>query len=79
LYIDGYICVREDSESSQTDGVLLYLDNRINFDMRAMEKDERNWWSVIVNVKEKGYKGVIMLIYHSPSSSDCRFLDGGNL
>jgi len=66
LYIDGYVCVRGDSESSRTGGVLLYLDNRINFDMRTVERDEGNWWSVMVNVKERDYKGVIMLVYHSP-------------
>jgi len=29
----------------------------------------------MVNVKERDYRGVIMLVYHSPSSSDCKFLD----
>lgn len=75
LHIDGYICVRGDSESSRTGGVLLYLDNRVKFELRAVEKEEGNWWSVMVNIQERGYRGVIMLVYHSPSGSDCRFID----
>jgi len=38
-----------------------YLDNRINFKMRVIEKNEGNLWSVMVNIKKRGYKGVIML------------------
>jgi len=39
--------------------------------MRAVERTEGNW---SVMVKKRG-RSVIMLVYHSPSSSNCKFLD----
>jgi len=29
----------------------------------------------VIEVKEKWYKGIIMIVYHSPSASDAGFID----
>lgn len=75
LEINGYVCVSGDSESNRTRGVLLYLDNTIKFEVVERNVCERNWWSITVKVNEKNYKGIIMLVYHSPGSSDVSFID----
>jgi len=42
LQINGYVCVRGDSESTRTGGVLLYIDNKIRFEIKAIDKSEGN-------------------------------------
>ena len=73
LEIDGYVCVRGDSESSRTGGVLLYVDKSIKFEIMAINKCERNWWTITIKINDKNYRGSLMLIYHSPSGSDASF------
>jgi hypothetical protein len=75
LQINGYECVRGNSESSRTGGVLLYLDKSIKYEVITINTCERNWWTITVKISDKNYKGILMLIYHSPSSSDSNFLD----
>jgi len=75
LEIDGYACVRGDSETSRTGGVLLYVDKLIKFETMATENCERNWWTVTVKISDKHYRGSLMLVYHSPSGSDASFID----
>jgi len=67
--------VRGDSESARTGGVLVYIDERIRFEIKAIEKCEGNWWSIIVYIEDKNCKGIVMVVYHSPNSSDSKFLD----
>lgn len=75
LDISGYICVRGDSESYRTGGVLLYVDRRIKFFIIAIETCDKNWWSITVKIKDKNYIGIIMLMYHSPNGSDAGLLN----
>ena len=74
IQIDGYVGVRGDSESNRTGGVLLYVDKRIKFEVMAMDICERNWWTITVKIINKNYKGTVMLVYHSPNSSDTSFI-----
>jgi exonuclease III len=75
LQISGYVCVRGDSESSRTGGVLLYIDRRIKFDIIAIETCEKNWWTTTVKIKDKNYTGIIMVVYHSPNGKDASLID----
>lgn len=75
LEINGYVCTRGDSEFNRTGGVVLYLDNTTKYEVVERNVWERNWWSITVKVNEKNYKGIIMLMYHSPSSSDISFIN----
>jgi len=75
LEIDGYACVRGDSESNRTGGVLLYVDKSIKFEIMATDNCERNWWTVTIKISDKHYRGSLMLVYHSPSGSDASFID----
>lgn len=43
LQINGYVCVRGDSELSRTGGVLLYTDSKIKFRVIESVTYERNW------------------------------------
>jgi len=42
LEINGYVCVRGNSESSRTNGVLLYVNRNIKFAIVAVNICERN-------------------------------------
>lgn len=53
VQIDGYVCVRGDSESSRTGGVLLFIDNNIKFEIVATESCVKNWWSILVKINER--------------------------
>lgn len=75
LEINGYACVRENSESSRTGGVLLFVDRNIKYEIIALNTCERNWWTITIKISDKNYKGTLMLVYHSPSSSDAEFMD----
>lgn len=75
LYISGYVCVRGDSDSCRTGGVLLYIDRRIKFNIIAIETCDKNWWAITVKIKDKNYIGIIMVVYHSPNGKDASFID----
>jgi len=75
LEINGYVCVRGNSESSRMGGVLLYVDRNIKFAIVALNTCERNWWTITIKISNERYKGMLMLVYHSPSSSDAEFMD----
>lgn len=75
LHINGYVCVRGDSESRRTGGVLLYIEERVRFDKIAIERRDGNWWTIIVKIKDRDYIGMIMIVYHSPNSKDGNFIN----
>jgi len=70
----GYSMVRRDSNSRFTGGVAMYIRNDIRFETILTREIEPNRWTTVIEVKEKWYKGVIMVAYHSPSASDADFL-----
>lgn len=55
--------------------MILYVDNSIKFEVVEIDVRERNWWTITININDIRYKGIIMLIYHSPTSSDVQFLN----
>jgi len=70
----GYSLVRCDSNSRFTGDVAMYIRNDIRFETILTRKIEPSCWTTVIEVKEKWYKGVIMVVYHSPSASDADFL-----
>jgi len=70
----GYSMIRCNAETRNTGGVVLYVRNDIKYEIVLVKKLESNCWCVAVEVKEKLYKGVIMVIYHSPSASHGDFM-----
>jgi len=63
LTVLGYSVIRWDKKYR---GVVLYVKNDIKYEIVLVKKLESNCWCVVVEWKEKLYKGVIMVIYHSP-------------
>jgi len=70
LDIDGYVCMKGDSESSRMRGVLLYVDKEIKFEMITVNKSAGNWWTIMIKISDKNYNGILMLVYHLPSDAD---------
>ncbi|EFN84039.1 hypothetical protein EAI_13898, partial [Harpegnathos saltator] len=57
-------------------GVMLYIRNDIKHEVILEEKIIANCWCTAIEVKDTAYKGVIMVMYHSPGASDfIRFLE----
>lgn len=52
-----------------------YIEERVRFDMIAIEKCDGNWWTIIVKIKDRDYMGIIMIVYHSPNSNESKFIN----
>jgi len=70
----GYSMIRRNAETRNTRGVVSYVRNDIKYEIVLVKKLESNCWCVAVEVKEKLYKEVIMVIYYSPSVSHGDFM-----
>lgn len=75
LFINGYVCFREDSVSRYTGGVQMYLRDDIQVFDVVQECLQMNYWllGAYLNIYNKKY--LVVCIYHSPSSSDATFLN----
>ncbi|XP_036144770.1 uncharacterized protein LOC118646290 [Monomorium pharaonis] len=74
ISVPGYSVVRCDAENRNTGGVALYVRDDIKYEIVVLKKLERIVWCVAIKVKEKLFKGVLMVIYHSPSASHGEFI-----
>lgn len=72
--IPGYSMVRCDAEVRNTGGVILYVKSNIKYYVVLVKKLIANCWCVGIEVQDKIYKGVIIVLYHSPSTSDSDFI-----
>lgn len=70
--VPGYNMVRCDAEGRNTGGVILRSD--IKYEVVSTEKIISNCWCVVIQMRDPIYKGIVMIIYHSPSASDGDFL-----
>jgi len=72
-YLPGYSVAFCLSHSRHTGGVAIYARNFIKFSIQLCESAENNW--VLGILVEHGIKaGKYALLYHSPNSSDSRFI-----
>jgi len=53
----------------------LYIKEEIKFEIISVESCDRNWWAITIKIADIHYRGLIMLIYHSPSPSDATFIE----
>jgi len=70
----GYSLVRCDGENRNTGGVMVYIRNDIKYEVIVKERIVSNCWCVAVEMRGNIYKGIIIVVYHSPSASDGDFL-----
>lgn len=75
LFIKGYLLVRCDSGSRHTGGVLIYIKEKITFDIKSKYVLELNYWCQFVDVNFGGVKWLIAGLYHSPNASHATFLE----
>lgn len=59
--VPGYSVVRCDAENRNTGGVILYVRDNIKYELERINKIEMNCWCVAVEVKDKVYKGIIVV------------------
>lgn len=72
--VPGYNVVRCDAENRSTGGVILYVKSNIKYEVVLTKKIIANCWCIVIEVQDNTYKGVIIVIYHSPSASDGDFI-----
>lgn len=72
--VPGYSIIRCDAENRNTGGVVLYIRDDVKYEIVLVKKLESNCWCAAIEVKEKLYRGIIMVIYHSPSASHGDFV-----
>lgn len=72
--VPGYSIVRCDAENRNTGGVLLYVRDDIKFRIVDKKKIVSNCWCVVIEMRENLYKGMIAVVYHSPSASNGDFV-----
>lgn len=75
ISVPGYSVVRCNAENRNTEGgVVLYVRVDIKYEIVLIKKVERNAWCAAIKINEKVLKGVLMVIYHSPSASHGEFI-----
>ncbi|KAM0730334.1 hypothetical protein ACS0PU_002663 [Formica fusca] len=72
--VPGYSIIRCDAENRNTGGVVLYIRDDVKYEIVLVKKLESNCWCAAIEMKEKLYRGIIMVIYHSPSASHGDFV-----
>lgn len=70
----GYSVVRCDGENRNAGGVMMYIRDDIKYEVIAREKIVSNCWCVAVEIKDLIYRGIVLVVYHSPSASDGDFV-----
>lgn len=74
LNVPGYNIIRCDAENRFTGGVALYVRNDVEYGVVRKRKIVSNCWCLAMEVKDKIFKGVLVIIYHSPSASHSEFI-----
>lgn len=72
--VPGYSIARCDAENRNTGGVVLYVRNDIKYEIVLSSKIASNCWCLAIETRGKVFKGIIIVVYHSPSASDGDFL-----
>ena len=75
INLDMYKLIRCDSHSRHTGGVLIYVHDSIDFNIKYNNCNDNNMWSIFIKLKYFNPKWQIGVIYHSPSSSDADFMN----
>jgi hypothetical protein len=79
IQIDGYTCIRCNSSSRYTGGVIIYIMKRISFKIISCIGQTDHNYLLCINII-RGFKtGYYSVVYHSPSSSHRDFLDYMNM
>jgi hypothetical protein len=73
LGVKNYSLVRNNSNSSHTGGMSIYIRDSINYEIISNKQCGSNWFSAIKTFETKKY--IFGVLYHSPSSSDSEFID----
>lgn len=74
ISVQGYGVARCDTKNRNTGGVMMYIRNKIKYNVIIKKKIISNCWCVAVGIEVNAYKGAIAVVYHSPSASDCEFI-----
>lgn len=66
---NGYICVRCDSKSRHTGGVVMYVKSDVKFKILHNSNIGDTMWILTVKISMKDFSGNLSVLYRSPSTS----------
>ena len=69
LYIEGYNIVRCDSSNRYTGGVLMYIQDKIEYEILQKKSNEWNW-ALAIKVLNGMESGIYSVFYRSPNSKN---------
>lgn len=72
--VPGYSIDRCDAENRNTRGTALYIREDMKYEIVMVKKKESNCWCIVIEVKDKRYGDVIIVVYHSPSAAHGEFI-----
>lgn len=73
--IANYNIIRSGSKSRHTGGVAIYIQKNLNYKIKSNEQIDNNMWILSIEITEhKDLNGLYTILYHSPSSSESKFL-----
>lgn len=75
IEIENYQLERCDSHSRHTGGVAVYIQNNLNYKVLLNQCYLKNVWCLVLEVRKCELKGIYIVIYHSPNTSDAIFLN----
>ena len=75
IALNNYKIVRCDSHSRHTGGVIIYIHESIDFNIKYNDCINNNIWCIFVKLKHINPKWQIGVVYHSPSTSDADFIN----
>lgn len=65
----GYVCIRCDSKSRHTGGVVMYIKSDIKFNVLENSNIYDTMWILTVKISIKDFNGSLSVLYRSPSTS----------
>lgn len=71
----GYDIIRCDSHTRHTGGSLIFVKKTLKYIVVLNESFENNVWCISIDILKGELKGNYTVIYHSPSTSDSKFLE----
>lgn len=72
--IKSFNVIRCDSYSTKTGGVAMYIKRNITYKVTHNVVFGKNVWILAIRINHKLFNGNLIVLYHSPSSSDAEFI-----
>lgn len=70
ITIEGYECIRSDSDSRHTGGVIMYIKNNIKYKIMETISIKNSIWCLSIEALDCAHRGIYGVIYRSPNAKN---------